>query len=96
MNSKDFVRQAMKKKGVTQEELAKRMGYSHQTSISTLINTNGSLNVASFVSLISELGYELYVVDKEDEKRTKITDKKGSIKPRGRRMKKEIPVYQYK
>ena len=82
MNSKDFIKWAMRVKSVTQQELANKLGYSGQQGISALVNNNKSMTVDTFVALLTALGYELTAIDKENRTTTQITDKKGKIKPR--------------
>lgn len=97
MNAKEFIRKGMKAKGITQEDLAKRMGYASQSAVSGLLNRYKSMRVNNFVEVMNHLGYEVYVFDKETGARVgKVTDKfeKNAVKEKPVE-KKEIPVFQY-
>lgn len=89
MLSKEFLRKGMRVRGITQEDLAKKLGYKGQTGVSNLLNTNKTLTVANLVWVMDELGYDLYAIDRETGVKTKITDKRGKIKPRNTRVEDE-------
>lgn len=89
MTAKEFIRKGMKAKGVTQEELAKRMGYASQSAVSGLLNRYKSMRVNNFVEVMSILGYEVYVFDKETGDRIgQVTDKfeKNEVKNENKRV----------
>ena len=60
MNEKNVIREAMKSCGWTQEVLAKKAGYSAQSSLSSRLNGK-SMRVDTFVKLLSAMGYKLVV-----------------------------------
>ena len=106
MESKDIIRRCMKAKGVTQEELAKLMGYSSQSGVTGILNRHKSMRVSNLVYMLNILGYEIIVADKETGERIgKVTDKytKNTVKKPTKEpvaevtevRKKEIPVFQY-
>lgn len=80
MTSKEFIKHAMKERGITQGELADRCGYANQTSVSTILNAGSSMMVDSLVMMASELGYDIYGIDREEGNKIHITDMKKFIK----------------
>lgn len=85
MLSKEFIKQAMRTRGMTQEEFAKVLGYARQTSVSSMLNNEYStMEVGNLVAMIGELGYDLYAIDRETGQKTKITDKKKKIHARNK------------
>lgn len=60
MNEKDIIRAAMATCGWNQEELAKKAGYTTQSSISSRLNGK-SMRVDTFVKLLAAMGYEVTV-----------------------------------
>ena len=55
MLSKEFIKQAMRTRGVTQEEFAKILGYARQTSVSSMLNNEYStMEVGNLVAMIGE------------------------------------------
>lgn len=60
MNEKDVIREAMKSCNWTQAVLAKKAGYSAQSSLSSRLNGK-SMRVDTFVKLLSAMGYEVVV-----------------------------------
>ena len=60
MNEKDIIRAAMATCGWNQEELAKRAGYTAQSSISSRLNGR-SMRVDTFVKLLAVMGYEVTI-----------------------------------
>lgn len=60
MNEKDILREAMKSCNCSQSELAKRLGYSAQSSVSNRLHGD-SIKVSTFVKFLNALGYEVIV-----------------------------------
>lgn len=63
MNAKEVVRAAIMQREISQEELAKKLGYKHQSGIS---NALGSpyMRVATLQKILESLGYDIVVVDR--------------------------------
>ena len=70
----DMVRSVMAEEGVTQAELAKRMGYRSQSGLSERLGSRG-VSVDKVVSMFEKMGYEIIVrkADGTGEKEWKIT-----------------------
>lgn len=60
MNEKDIIREAMNGLGWNQEQLAAKLGYKGQSSISSRLN-GSSMRVDTFVRFLSAMGYEVVV-----------------------------------
>lgn len=60
MNEKEIVKEAMKTVGWSQETLAEKMGYKHQSAVSNRL-TGKSMRVDTFVKFMSLMGYEVIV-----------------------------------
>lgn len=65
MKDVDVIRKALKEKGVTQLELAKRCGYAKQANIFSLLTAKEGMRTTTFIKLLDALGLALNVVDKE-------------------------------
>lgn len=97
MKTKEAINQAIKKKGLTQEEVGKRMGYSGQSGVSNLIakDKNKSLRVESLIAVLNAAGYELTIVDRETwQTFCVLTEDPEAKKKKPER--KKIPEYEYR
>ena len=111
MNEKELLRRGMKSKGVTQEELAKKYGYTTQSSVGNILNHHTSMRVDVMTRFFDLLGYDIYVYDRETGDRLgkitssitkpkaykKATEEAEETKEEVKEEIKEvkIPVYQY-
>ena len=73
MKSKDMIKKLMAEEGITQGELAKRVGYKRQQNIGGVLNRYESMRVDVLVKLLSAMGCRL-VVMRGNEKIGEITD----------------------
>ena len=67
MKVSDAVKKAIKSKGVTQSELAERMG-TGQSSIAMYLSRETSMKVENLMRMANACGYDLVLVDREDAK----------------------------
>lgn len=65
MTEKELIRRGMKVRGVTQEELAKKYGYTTQSSVGNILNHHTSMRVDVMARFFDLLGYDIYVLDRE-------------------------------
>lgn len=65
MTIKELIRQAMREKKVRQEDLAEEIGYASHSGVSRILTRDGGMTVSVASKMLSGLGYELQVVDKE-------------------------------
>lgn len=89
-NSKDLIRAAMAVQGITQEELAKKMGYKYRSGISNIICGNDDVMVNTLVRIMKELDCDVVIYDR---KREGILGIVTPFKPKKRkRVKRKLPV----
>lgn len=62
MDSKNIIREIMKKEGYTQEKLAMRSGMKRQTNVTGVLNRYASMRVATFDKFIRTMGWKIMVV----------------------------------
>lgn len=72
MTSKEIVINAMNQRGYNQTMLAEAAGLKRQTNVSEMLRSN-SMRVDNFVKLLSAMGYEVVVKDKNPDNKTKWT-----------------------
>lgn len=65
MNEKDILRETMLLGGITQTELARRMGFRHQSRIGNIL-LQRSLGVDMMAKLLDVMGYDLVVRGREE------------------------------
>jgi hypothetical protein len=63
MNEKDIIRAAMSVRGYNQTMLAEQAGLKRQTNVSEMLRSR-SIRVDNFVKLLSAMGFEVIVKDK--------------------------------
>jgi hypothetical protein len=63
MNEKDIIRAAMNVRGYNQTMLAEQAGLKRQTNVSEMLRSR-SIRVDNFVKLLSAMGFEVIVKDK--------------------------------
>lgn len=63
MTDRDIIRKIMKERGITQEEVAKKLGYAQQSGVGNRLNQRGSMSTSSFAKFLKALGCRLQVVD---------------------------------
>lgn len=66
MKAQEIVKECIKMREITQEELAKRVGYKGQTNITAVLNVNKTIRMDVFLKLLHSMGYELVVRDVTD------------------------------
>lgn len=64
MNEKEILKVVMKERKVTQEQLAKKLGYAAQAGVGRLLSRDGSLRVDTLVKLLSALDYDVVIRDR--------------------------------
>ena len=101
MNEKDLLRRAIKSRGVTQEELAKKYGYASQGGIQSILNPKTSMRVDVLVRMLDLLDYDVCIVDRGTRHNlgriTTIKTGATKRKPKSEEQSepKEIPVFKY-
>lgn len=75
MKGTEIVKAIMREKGITQQELANRLGYASQSGIAGRLNAQ-KISVAALLSMLKELGYELVIREegKPDGEEWKVTE----------------------
>lgn len=61
MNDKQIIRAALKYRGVSQPQLAKKMGYSSVTSVGSILNKGNCLRSDVLFKFLNALGFEIAV-----------------------------------
>lgn len=61
MKSNDIIRAAMKADGITQGELAGKMGYKGQSSVGQALSRENGMRVDVFVKMARAMGYDVVV-----------------------------------
>lgn len=74
MKANDAIREAMKRKGATQEVLANKTGKSSQSAISNALANKKGLQSYTLVEMARALGYSLVLVDDLDSKNRIVID----------------------
>lgn len=64
MTEKELLKRAMKIRGITQEELAKKVGYSQQSAINSILNVRPNTRTDILVRLLNAMDYDLVIVDR--------------------------------
>ena len=67
MKSSDIVRAKMKDAGITQKELADKLGYKTQSCIGDALARKNGVRIDVFVKMMNALGYEVIVRRGKDE-----------------------------
>ena len=79
MTSKEIVINAMQQRGFNQTLLAEAAGLKRQTNVSEMLRSS-SMRVDNFVKLLSAMGYEVIVKDKNPDNKIKWTVDNGEAK----------------
>lgn len=79
MTSKEIVISAMSQRGFNQTMLAEAAGLKRQTNVSEMLRSS-SMRVDNFVKLLSAMGYEVIVKDKNPDNKIKWTVDNGDSK----------------
>jgi nitrogen regulatory protein PII len=79
MTSKEIVINAMQQRGFNQTMLAEAAGLKRQTNVSEMLRSS-SMRVDNFVKLLSAMGYEVIVKDKNPDNKIKWTVDNGEAK----------------
>ena len=109
MKPHELIRKGMRERGMSQETLAKKLGFKYQSGITNRLNSTTSMRVDGFVRMCEAMGYEVIIRDKENMKVLgRVTRDPGAVpKNKGKVVEKkpeevveqpkiEIPVYEYK
>lgn len=67
MTSKEIIRMALTKAGITQTQLSNKLEYSNRTAVGAILNKNSSLRADIFCKWLDALGYEVIIRRKNDE-----------------------------
>lgn len=67
MKSNEVVRAAMGKDGITQANLAEKMGYKNQSSVGNALGRENGMRVDVFVKMMKAMGYDVVVRRGKDE-----------------------------
>lgn len=67
MKAKDIIKTAIAVRGTTQEELAKKLGYSYQSGITNIVNRK-DIRVSNLTKLLNAMDYEVVVKDRRTGK----------------------------
>ena len=76
MRSKDIIKELLKMRNWSQNDLAVECGVSGPVVISGQLNRNTSMRVDNFVRMCNAMGFEVIVRDKMDTKKEFIVDDK--------------------
>ena len=61
MKSNEVVRAVMSADGITQMELAKKLGYKTQSGVGNALNRENGMRVDVFVKMMNAMGYDVVV-----------------------------------
>lgn len=61
MKSNEVVRTVMSADGITQMELAKKLGYKTQSGVGNALNRENGMRVDVFVKMMNAMGYDVVV-----------------------------------
>ena len=67
MKSSEAIRSLMEADGVSQAELARKMGYKGQSSVGNALSRDNGMRVDVFIKMAQALGYEIVVRRGKDE-----------------------------
>lgn len=67
MNDKQIIRAALKYRGMSQPQLAKKMGYSSVTSVGSILNKGNCLRSDVLFRFLKELGFEIAIRPVDDK-----------------------------
>ena len=67
MKSSEAVREAMKKDGMSQANLAEKCGYKTQSGIGNALSRENGMRVDVFVKMMNAMGYDVVVRRGKDE-----------------------------
>lgn len=67
MTSKEIIRTALTKAGITQTQLSDKLEYSNRTAVGAILNKNSSLRTDIFCKWLDALGYEVIIRRRNDE-----------------------------
>ena len=67
MNDKQIIRAALKYRGMSQPQLAKKMGYSSATSVGSILNKGNCLRVDVLFKFLNALGFEIAIRPKDSK-----------------------------
>lgn len=67
MTSKEIIRTALTKAGITQTQLSDKLEYSNKTAVGSILHKNSSLRTDIFCKWLDALGYEVIIRRKNDE-----------------------------
>ena len=67
MKSNEAVRAAMESGGITQAELAAKLGYKGQSSVGNALGRENGMRVDVFVKMMNAMGYDVVVRRGKDE-----------------------------
>ena len=75
-NLKPYLKELMKEKGITQEEMANRLGYKRPSSITNRLNekTKGTMRTYNLIEMLNVLGVKAIVRDRMGTGKTWILD----------------------
>lgn len=65
MTPKELIRELLLSRGMSQEELAKKAGYAHQSGIGNILNRNKTMRIDHLIKLCSAMGYDIAVIDRD-------------------------------
>lgn len=67
MKSNDVVRAVMTADGITQTELARKLGYKTQSGVGNALSRDNGMRVDVFVKMMNAMGYDVVVRRGKDE-----------------------------
>lgn len=67
MKSTEVVKSVMAADGVSQANLAARLGYKHQSAVGNAVNRENGMRVDVFVKMMNAMGYDVIVRRGKDE-----------------------------
>ena len=67
MKSNDVVRSVMSADGITQMELANKLGYKTQSGVGNALSRENGMRVDVFVKMMNAMGYDVVVRRGKDE-----------------------------
>ena len=67
MKSNDVVRNVMSADGITQMELANKLGYKTQSGVGNALSRENGMRVDVFVKMMNAMGYDVIVRRGKDE-----------------------------
>ena len=67
MKSNEVIREAMKIDGISQANLATKVGYKNQSSVGNALSRENGMRVDVFVKMMNAMGYDVVVRRGKDE-----------------------------